>query len=461
MNKLWVRLSLGFSGMVFLAVFGVAMAGFLVAAAEQQGRQENDLGPPPEVTDLADDLSRLYQEQQDWSGSDILLLRAQAESNLRSRHNRNFIYILTDDQKNILYAYDTEQMGQPVQAEDEEKLIPIQTDEQIVGYLGFVPDSRFEDNDRPSFLYELGKTLFTTAALAAIGGILFGILMSRTLTAPLNNLVNAARSIGARDLSQRVEEKGSDEMIAVARAFNDMASDLEEGEQLRRNLLADVAHELRTPLTVVQGNLRAILDEVYPLDQSEMARLYEQTRLLSRLVNDLHELAQAEAKQLPLNRETTDIAHLVSIVSDTFRPSAEAKGITLYREIAPDTPSIAVDAARLTQILQNLLANALRHTSEGGSITLQTKLDGDSLNLTVADTGEGISPEHLPHVFDRFYRADQARTRDRGGAGLGLAIVRALVEAHSGSISVDSSGVPGQGSRFTILLPLLSAPTKA
>ncbi|HRV96002.1 MAG TPA: ATP-binding protein [Anaerolineae bacterium] len=454
MNKLWVRLSLGFSGMVLLAVFGVALAGFLVGLSEQRDRQEFDRTPPREVTELADDLSSYYRQRRDWSGSDVILLRAQAEENLRRRHDRTPIYVLTDAQKHILYSIESDQIGRPLPQDNEDNLIPIQLDNQIVGYLGLVSAFRNGDNEPPSFLHILGQTLFTTAALAAVGGIVFGILMSRTLTAPLNNLAEAARSIGARDLSKRVEEKGSDEMIAVARAFNDMAADLEAAEQLRRNLLADVAHELRTPLTVVQGNLRAILDEVYPLDQSEMARLYEQTRLLSRLVNDLHELAQAEAKQLPLNREETDIAQLVSTVSDTFRPSVEAKGITLHSEIAPDTPAVQVDAARLTQVLQNLLANALRHTPEGGRITIQARPDGDSLRLSVADTGDGIPPEHLPHVFDRFYRTDHARTRDRGGAGLGLAIVRALVEAHGGSIKVTSTGVPGQGSTFTILLPL-------
>ncbi|MCB0163580.1 MAG: HAMP domain-containing protein [Anaerolineae bacterium] len=456
MNKLWVRLSLGFSGMVLLAVFGVALAGFLVGLAEQRDRQEFDRTPPREVTELAGDLSSYYRQRRDWSGSDVIILRAQAEDNLRRRHDRSPLYVLTDAQKHIIYSIEPDQIGRPLTQNNEDNLIPIQLDNQIVGYLGLVSAYRFGDDDPPSFLHILGQTLFTTAGLAAVGGIVFGILMSRTLTAPLNNLAEAARSIGARDLSKRVEEKGSDELIAVARAFNEMAADLESAEQLRRNLLADVAHELRTPLTVVQGNLRAILDEVYPLDQSEMARLYEQTRLLSRLVNDLHELAQAEAKQLPLNRDETDIARLVGTVSDTFRPSAEAKGITLNSEIAADTPPVQVDAARLTQVLQNLLANALRHTPEGGRITIQAGPDGDSLRLSVADTGEGIPPEHLPHVFDRFYRTDHARTRDRGGAGLGLAIVRALVEAHGGSIKVTSAGVPGQGSTFTILLPLKS-----
>jgi signal transduction histidine kinase len=170
----------------------------------------------------------------------------------------------------------------------------------------------------------LGRSLVAAAVVAAIGGIAFGIVMSRSLTAPLNSLAEAARDIGRRNLSRRVEEKGTDEMVAVAQAFNEMAAGLEESEQLRRNLLADTAHELRTPLSVLQGNLRAILDEVYPMNQEEMVRLYDHTRFLSRLVNDLHELAQAEARQLPLDLEPTDLTQLAQATADTFRPSAEA-----------------------------------------------------------------------------------------------------------------------------------------
>jgi signal transduction histidine kinase len=255
-------------------------------------------------------------------------------------------------------------------------------------------------------------------------------------------------------LSQRVEVSGSAELIEVASAFNDMAATLEQAEQLRRNLVADVAHELRTPLTVLQGNLRAILDEVYPLDKAEVARLYEQTRLLSRLVNDLHELAQAEARQLPLNLQETDLAHLVSATVDTFRPAAEAKGVGLEAGL-PASPALAqVDAARLSQVLHNLLANALRHTPPGGTITLRAEAGTEAVCLTVADSGEGIPAEHLPHIFDRFYRTDPARSRDQGGAGLGLAIARAIVEAHAGQIEAASPGPSGQGTLFTIRLPL-------
>jgi signal transduction histidine kinase len=303
----------------------------------------------------------------------------------------------------------------------------------------------------------MAGSLLVTAILVGGGGIVFGVLMSRTLAAPLNNLAVTAKALGKRDLSQRVEEKGSDEMIAVARAFNEMAADLEQAEQLCRNLLADVAHELRTPLTVLQGNMRAILDEVFPCDDKEIARMYEHTRFLSRLVNDLHELAQAEAKQLPLDRQKTDLTQLITATSDTFRPDAETKEVTLNVDLSTDLPAIQVDAARLKQVLQNLLVNALRHTPAGGTITVGAEADTHTVCLTIADTGEGIPPEHLAHIFDRFYRADPARSRDRGGAGLGLAIVRAIVEAHGGTITVASEGVPGQGSTFTIQLPVSQA----
>jgi signal transduction histidine kinase len=305
----------------------------------------------------------------------------------------------------------------------------------------------------PNFVDFLGRTLFLVAVVAGVGGILFGVLMSRSLTAPLNSLAEAARAIGARNLSRRVAEKGSDEILAVARAFNEMAAALEEGEQLRRNLLADVAHELRTPLTVLQGNLRAILDEIYPLNREEIAHLYEHTRFLSRLVNDLHELAQAEARQLPLNLQETNLADLIETTGDTFRPSAEAKNIRLQTDLPADLPLLKVDAARLTQVLQNLLANALRHTPAGGTITIQARPAAGAVQLIISDTGEGIPPEHLPYIFDRFYRTDPARRRDHGGAGLGLAIARAIVEAHGGQISVASAGVPDRGASFTIQFP--------
>ena len=303
---------------------------------------------------------------------------------------------------------------------------------------------------RRSFLLQL-------ALFLSIGGLIgttAGIMLSRNLTAPLIKLTNAARAIGAKDLSRRVEAQGSEEIELLADSFNEMAAKLEKAESLRQNLLVDVAHELRTPLTVIQGNLRAILDDVYPLEKDEIARLYEQTLHLTRLIDDLRELSHAEADQLPLNLVAVNVAELVKDTAVTFKPLIKAEQITLRAELLGVLPTIQADKSRLRQSLHNLLNNAIRHTPPGGNITLQAEQIDDQLYLRVVDTGSGIPPEQFDTVFDRFARLDPARSRDKGGSGLGLAIVRAIAEAHGGTATVISPG-SGQGSIFTIILPVI------
>lgn len=304
---------------------------------------------------------------------------------------------------------------------------------------------------RERALARLPGALLGTAVVIGVVGIAAGVWISRNLTASLGRLEEAASAIGRGDWSQRVPLAGSREVAAVAQSFNQMAAELERGEQLRRNLIADVAHELRTPLTVLQGNLRAILDDVYPLEKEEVARLYDQTRHLTHLVDDLYQLAQAEARRLPLNRQAVDLAELARQAIAPFMALAEMEEVTLHITLPPTLPLVQVDRARFTQALHNLLSNALRHTPAGESVTLSAGQAGDEVWLAVADSGEGIAPEHLPHVFDRFYRTDRARSRDTGGAGLGLAIVRAIVEAHGGRVTAVSPGA-GQGATFTISL---------
>lgn len=308
----------------------------------------------------------------------------------------------------------------------------------------------------PGLMDQLVRIFVRQTALllfaAALVGSIAGLLVSRSIAAPLQRLADAARAIGARDLSRRVDVTGTDEVRAVARAFNDMASELEQSESLRQKLLADVAHELRTPLTVVQGNLRAILDDVYSLDKAEIARLYDQTRHLTRLVDDLQELAQAEARQLPMVMGTVNVAELVQKASAPYRPLAVEKGIELRVELLGVQPVLQADEARLAQSVQNLIHNGLRHTPAGGTLTIQVEQLPDEVQIRVQDTGEGIAPEHIDYVFDRFYRTDRARSRHTGGSGLGLAIVRAIIEAHGGTVTASSAG-PGQGSTFVVHLP--------
>ena len=286
-------------------------------------------------------------------------------------------------------------------------------------------------------------------------GMLVGVISSRGLAAPLNNLSKAARAVGSQDLSQRIEVKGTSEIREVAEAFNAMAAALEEANSLRNNMLADIAHELRTPLTVIQGNLRAILDDVYELDKVEVARLYDQTRQLSRLVDDLHDLSQLEADQFSLKRSSQNMADIISDVASIYHPLAEDQGINLSLDIKEGISPVLGDCSRITQCLNNLLNNALQYTPGGGEIQVSLEEQNEKAIIMVSDNGAGIDPEHLPHVFDRFYRADPDRSRQTGGSGLGLAITQALVHAHGGEIRATSAG-KDQGSEFIIILPQLS-----
>lgn len=296
------------------------------------------------------------------------------------------------------------------------------------------------------------EELLRSFLLAGAFGVVGGIVASRVLASPITKLADAAQAIGAGDLSTRVEiKKNSKEIDDLAQAFNKMAADLQRAAELRNTLMADVSHELRTPLTVLEGNLRAALDHVYELDDEQIANLYQQTRHLIRLVNELRELALAEASQLPLQKQALDVDRLLHETVAVFEPLAEEKGVTLSAQVAPALPITLADSARIRQVLHNLLANALRYTPSGGTIVLTATAAEGGVNLAVCDSGDGIEAHQLAYVFDRFYRTDPARSRETGGSGLGLAIVKAIVEAHGGSVAVASAG-PGQGSTFTIHL---------
>lgn len=283
-------------------------------------------------------------------------------------------------------------------------------------------------------------------------GILVGSISSWGLAAPLHNLAVAARAVGSQDLSQRIEVRGTNEVREVAEAFNAMAAALQEAEKLRSNMLADIAHELRTPLTVIQGNLRAILDDVYELDKVEVARLYDQTRQLSRLVNDLHDLALLDANQFSLAFRELDLREIVREAAAIYQPIFDDQQISLELDLPEDLPAVKGDSARITQCLNNLLNNTLQHTSSGGQVKIKLAAVDSQVTLAVADNGAGIGNQHLPQIFDRFYRVDSDRSRQTGGTGLGLAITQALVQAHGGAIKAESAG-RNQGSEFVISLP--------
>jgi two-component system OmpR family sensor kinase/two-component system sensor histidine kinase BaeS len=307
-----------------------------------------------------------------------------------------------------------------------------------------------------AFRLQLRETLVTAGLIAGGIGLLLSIVISRAIGAPLRRLARAAHDFAAHRWDKRVPLSGTEEIDEVAQAFNTMADEIQRAEMLRRNLMADIAHELRTPLTTMQGSLRALLDGVYPLELKEIASLYDDTRLLSRLVSDLRELALADAGQLPLKLETVDVMPYLRAAADQFTPLADSQQATIQFEEQPLPPIIA-DPDRLKQVVRNLVANALRHTPLG-TITLSAAPQEGRVRIAVTDTGEGIPAEDLPHVFDRFYRADQSRARSTGGTGLGLAISKAWVEAMGGNMGAEST--PGQGSTFWFTLRMAPSTEK-
>jgi signal transduction histidine kinase len=346
----------------------------------------------------------------------------------------------------------------PDQVDESRYARPVMVDDKIVGYV--YPAANPIQSAVPRNLQVIAGlnflVLFGTVVVAV--SIIFGVVVSRTLTAPLNALAVTADAIGAGQWERRVRVKGTVEITSLAQSFNKMIDQLQRNEELRRNLVADVAHELRTPITALQANIYAILDDAYPMTKTEIAGLYDQIRMLSRLVKDLHELSQAESGLLPMDRKPTDFSETLAELIAPFRSVAENKEVKLEIDIPPRLPLVLADEERINEVMHNLLSNALRYTPPDGTISIRVRGVGECLRVEVHDTGEGIPAEHLPNVFERFYRVDYGRSRQRGGMGLGLAIAKAIIEAHKGSISVQSSGIPGEGTTFTFEIPIIPDP---
>jgi len=281
-----------------------------------------------------------------------------------------------------------------------------------------------------------------------LGGIFVTLRAFRRFAVPVGALLEAAARVSDGDYTVRVPERGPREVRTMARAFNAMTERLQQHEEQRRSLLADISHELRTPLTVIEGNLEGLLDGVYPRDDEHLGLALEETRVLARLVEDLRAFALAEDVGLSLARTATDLGELAGDVIGSFAAQAGARNVAILLDAAPDLPRVEVDPERIRQVLTNLLSNALRYAPQGGIVRVRVAPDGPArLAVAVADAGPGIKEGDLPHIFERFYKSQDSR-----GTGLGLAIARSLVVAHGGEITASS--VPGQGATLRFTLPL-------
>jgi two-component system, OmpR family, sensor kinase len=474
MNKLWIQLTLAFS---LVTITGVAIVALLtnrqVSADFRSFVAQSQVQDSPIVPEL----SEYYAAHGNWDGVEHAL-RDFADARRGMIGRGGPVIILADAAGQVIYNSQG-QLGAQLAQTDRAAATPISANGQVAGFLLMRAGSGGAMSMAgQQFLARVNWALLQSGLLAGGLGLLLGVVIARGLAAPLSRLSAAARQIARGRLDQRVPIAGAAEIADTARAFNEMAAGLQQAEQLRQNMIADIAHELRTPLTVILGNLRAILDDVYPLEKPEIATIYDEAVMLSRLVGDLRELAQAEAGRLTLDVRLLEVAPLVRSAIAPFEAAAAEHGVTLVADLPDLLPPVLVDPDRVRQVLHNLVANALRYTPAGGTIALSATLETkdqrrktkDDRNVApsfvlcpssfvifrVADTGQGIAAADLPHVFERFWRADRSRSRDQGGAGLGLAIARQIVEAHGGQIGVDSR--IGAGSQFWFRLPAAETP---
>lgn len=333
----------------------------------------------------------------------------------------------------------------------EEKTYPVVADGQAAGSVtvGYYGPFYFSENDA-LFLQTLNTALIIIGVLALAFAVIVGIYMARRLSRPITQTAAATTRIAAGDYTAKIDDSsGTREIHRLTDAVNSLAEKLAGQDALRKRLTADVAHELRTPLSSLQGHIEAFQDGVWAPDEEHLSACHAEVQRLSRLVGDLERLTNLEGGSAALEKTEFDLKNMIAGIALGFKAAAVKKGVSI--EVQGEEVTVLADSGKLGQVIVNLVSNSLRYTPEGGHIRMTVGQAGDMVLVSVEDDGIGISAEHLPHIFERFYRADASRDHRSGGAGIGLAIAKAIVDMHGGHIRVSS--VPGQGTRFTIELP--------
>lgn len=328
----------------------------------------------------------------------------------------------------------------------------LKQNDEVIGYLDVSYYSPYYLNESDfRFLDSLNRILLVVGICAATAAAAAGAVLAKSLSVPLLKVTEITRKISDGDYGARLEtENGqTQEIAALSGAVNHMAESLERQETLRRRLTSDVAHELRTPVANVSLNLEMMLDEVWEPTKDRLQSCYEELGRISGIISDLEKLRQMEAENMNLELEPVNLLELAQAVETAFEPDLKKKKLTC--EVSGEAAAVMGDQRRLHQVIFNLVSNAVKYSTEGGSIQIRVKHEKHKAVLIVEDQGIGMAEEELPLIFERFYRTDLSRSRKTGGAGIGLAIVKAIVQAHQGTVTVTSK--VGCGSRFTVTLP--------
>ncbi|HNS03208.1 MAG TPA: ATP-binding protein [Anaerolineae bacterium] len=447
MRSLVLKLTLAF---LFVGLIGALLVAVFVGLRTQ--REFNQFISDRNQQELVDKLANFYQEHGSWEGLSAINLRLD-DGQGQPAFVRAPVALIDNDRTVVLGSRNF-QVGQQIGKADIRVSLPVEVDGQVVGAVlfdlpGDVP-RRDPRSPEVAFIAKVNRAIVFGALGAAVIALVLGVLLARAISQPIGELTEATQRVASGELGLQVPVRTQDEIGELAVSFNRMSADLATSNHLRRQMTADIAHELRTPLSIILGYTEALSDGKLHGKPAIYDAMYGEARLLSHLVDDLRTLSLADAGELALNRVMLAPAESLERVAAANAELAAQRGIRLEVQIAPDLPWVEADRERLAQVLANLVSNALRYTPDGGVITLSGEAVDHRVLLRVSDTGQGIDPEHTPHVFRRFYRADPSRP-DTGESGLGLAIAKSLVEAQGGTIEVQS--VLGQGTTFTVALP--------
>jgi signal transduction histidine kinase len=396
-------------------------------------------------------LTEYYENNGTWAGAEVYLYSHDGHQGPGGGPPRRIPFILTDAKGSVLIANERYNVGDKVTASALRQGVPLTEDGSVVGVL--VPMAMpFQGQPREvEFIQRINLYLLYGALIGMVIALVLGIILSRTLTRPIRELTRATHAVSEGDLSQQVPVRSQDELGELAQAFNKMSTELSRSINARKQMTADIAHELRTPLSLILGHAEAVHDGVLPPSTENFEIIREEATRLEHLINDLRTLSLADAGELSMQMETIEPQRLIHEVSALYRYQAQKRNITLKLDIAPELPSIEVDPGRMTQVLTNILDNAIRHTPEGGRVFITVHEVENMVEFIVHDSGPGLNGEDVDRIFERLYRADPSRYREDGGSGLGLAIAKSIVQVHGGQISAESEA--GSGLKIRIRLP--------
>ena len=456
MRSLALKLVLAF---LAVSITGTLISGYFALRATT--RQVNSFVISQEQSLLVDYLINYYENQGSWTRIRDRYPRVRNPGSSRSQ-GQPFVQLrgllLDADDRVVRADFGYETGTVPPQGVVDSGIV-LELNGERIGTLVLNPDAAALTQAQRDLLSRITLLLVAGAAGGTLVALLLGVVLAQNLTRPLRELTAATRAVARGDLAQEVPVRSQDELGTLAASFNQMSADLARVSAARRQMTADIAHDLRTPLSVILGYAESLKDGVLPPSAQIFDVVHAEALQLNRLIDDLRTLSLADAGELSLMVETTAPAEMLAHAAAAQQVQAEEKGVALVVEIAASAPEVEVDALRMDQVLTNLVSNALRFTPAGGTITLRAQSHAAGLRLSVSDTGSGIPPEALPHVFDRFFRGETSRRQDDGSeSGLGLAIARSIVLAHGGDLSVESP--PGTGAIFHIDLPLRYTPRR-